>query len=216
MVNKIGLFLLSFSFLWSFDRIPDQFTVVERFLSLTSTFDIGSDFGSVATARKRLFSLTPAFDLVDSQGAPLAFARTRFFAWGTTADVEDPEGRPIGKIDEVLWRIFPWAEYKVYDSAGSLAAIARMNLWGTHFELFPSDAPSHIYATIHRPFIRCFRDHWTVQVRDFPVFEEGRIDPRLLIMLAIIQTDKDNRDRIRKEALDQLENERENFNTFDR
>jgi hypothetical protein len=216
--TTLSAFLFCFTFLFGAPRLPEEFTVVERFLSLTATFDVSSDLGPFAVARKRLFSLTPAFDLEDGQSNALATAKTRFFAWGTVADAADPGGEPIGTIEEAIWRIVPWAEYKIYNGQGTLAAIARMNFWGTHFDLYPPDSPGHLLARIERPFIRCFRDHWTVQVHDARAFEEGVIDPRLLILLAVLQTDKDNRDRLRKEFLDRVEREREEFEgnkTFD-
>lgn len=204
---RLLLFLLSISSLSAINRLPDEFTVVERFLALTDTFDVSTDLGPFAIARKRLFSLSTSFDLEDDLGRPLASAKARFFEWGTVADVWDPDGLNIGKIEEVVWRILPWAEYKVYDAQDRLAAIAKMNIWGTHFDLFHPDQPEHIYASIERPFIRVFRDYWTVQVRDYAIFEEKTIDPRLLVMLAVFQTDKDNRDRLRNEILDQLRRE---------
>jgi hypothetical protein len=79
-----------------------------------------------------------------------------------------------------------------------------MNFLGTHFELTHPDNFSEIYATISRPFLRLCRDEWTVQIHNLRVFEEGIIDPRLLVLLSIYQTDKDNRDRLRNQLLDQL------------
>src|SRR5689334_3954015 len=91
-------------------RLPEQFHVQERFLALTSTFDVNTEIGEpFIVARKRFFSLTTAFDLEDSLQLPLATAHSRFFAWGTVADVVDPSGRKIGWIEEELFRILPWA-----------------------------------------------------------------------------------------------------------
>jgi uncharacterized protein YxjI len=196
--------LLGMSSLPALTRLPEEFTVVERFISWTNTFDINTDLGTFALARKSFFSLTPTFTLEDDQGRPLASAKAHFFSWGTVADVTGPEGEIIGRIEEEVWRILPWAEYQLFDAEDHLVAIARMNFWGTHFNLFPPEDPDHIYATIERPFLRAFRDYWTVQVRDYAVFETGKIDPRLLIMIAVYQTDKDNRDRTRNEILEIL------------
>ncbi len=186
-------------------RLPGQFQVRERFLSLTSTFDVNTEQGEpFITARKRFFSLTSTFDLEDRFQTPLATASSRFFVWGTVADVVDPSGRKIGWIEEELFRILPWAEYRVFNHQNQLVAIAKMNFWGTEFEIYHPDDERFVFATIGRSFFRCFRDDWTVQINNFEVFEEGIIDPRLLVILAIYQTDKDNRDRMRREVLDQL------------
>lgn len=185
-------------------RLPDEFQVVERFFSLSSTFDMNTEVGPFAVARKRFFSLTTCFDLEDMNERPLATATSRFFAWGTVADVVDPLGNKLGWIEEEIFRIIPWSEYKVFNSINQLVAIARMNFLGTEFELYHPDNAADIYAVISRPFFRCFRDDWTVQIKNYPIFEQGIIDPRLLIVLAIYQTDKDNRDRLRNEIIDQL------------
>lgn len=185
-------------------RLPDEFHVVERFLSLTSTFDVSTEVETFAIARKRFFSLTSTFDLEDMKEKPIATASSRFFAWGTVADVSDPFGNKIGWIEEEIFRLLPWAEYKVFNKDNLLVATARMNFWGTEFELYHPDNANEIYATISRPFFRCLRDYWTVNIKNFQIFEQGIIDPRLLVILAIYQTDKDNRDRLRREIIDQL------------
>lgn len=185
-------------------RLPNEFSVVERFLSLTSTFDISTELEPFAVARKRFFSLTTTFDLEDNHQRLLASARSRFFSWGTIADVADPAGNKIGWIEEELFRILPWSEYKVFNQENRLVAIAKMNFWGTEFELYHPDHTSEVYATISRPFFRCCRDYWTVKIKNYDIFEQKIIDPRLLVILAIYQTDKDARDRYRREVIDQL------------
>jgi uncharacterized protein YxjI len=188
-------------------RLPEEFHVVERFLSLTSTFDVSTEVAPFAVARKRFFSLTTCFDLEDMNQLPIATANSRFFAWGTVADVTDPQGNKIGWIEEEIFRIIPWSEYKVFNSTNQLVAIARMNFWGTEFELYHPDNPMDVYATISRPFFRCFRDSWTVQIKNYSIFEQGYIDPRLLVVLSVYQTDKDNRDRFRNQVINQVYHE---------
>jgi hypothetical protein len=194
-------------------RLPNEFQITERFLSLTSTFDVSTDVLTFATATKRFFSLTTCFDLIDGNNVPQASANSRFFSWGTVADVTDSKGDKIGWIEEEIFRLIPWSEYRVFNAFNQIVAVARMNFWGTDFELYPPNDPSHIYATINRPFIRCFRDNWTVKILDESAFETGAIDPRLLVMLAIYQTDKDNRDRMRNQIINQLSND-QNYNDF--
>lgn len=193
-------------------RLPEQFHVQERFLALTSTFDVNTEIGeSFIVARKRFFSLTTTFDLEDAHQIPIATANSRFFAWGTVADVFDPAGRKIGWIEEELFRILPWAEYRVFNHQNQWIANAKMNFWGTEFELSAPDNETCVFATISRPLLRLFRDTWTVQIKNYAVFEEGIIDPRLLVILAIYQTDKDNRDRFRREFLDQLSQDQDYY-----
>ena len=207
------LFALS-STLYGISRLPHEFYVTERILSLTSTFDLSTEIESFAIARKRFFSLTSTFDLEDMNQMPIASASDRFFAWGTTADVLDPIGTKIGWIEEEIFRIIPWAEYRVFNQVNQLVAIARMNFWGTEFEVYHPDNANEIYATISRPFFRCLRDYWTVNIKQDWIFEEGIIDPRLLFMLAIYQTDKENRDRVRKQLFEEFLRENEEEDSF--
>lgn len=214
-MKKILIFLFAIaSTVQAITRLPDEFHVVERFLSLTSTFDVSTDLESFAAARKRFFSLTSTFDLEDLNQIPIASASSRFFAWGTVADVLDPAGNKIGWIEEEIFRILPWSEYKVFNQINQLVAIARMNFWGTEFELYHPDNANEVYATIERPFFRCLRDYWTVHIKNYSIFEQGIIDPRLLVILAVYQTDKDNRDRLRRELIDQLLQDNEYNNGY--
>lgn len=166
---------------------------------------------SFAVATKRFFSLTTTFDLEDANQLPIATASSRYFSWGTVADIHDPAGHLIGTIQEEVIRILPWAEYKVFDTESKLIAIAKMNFWGTTFELYHPDNPDEVYATIGRPFFRFYIDYWTVQIKNRQIFDEGVIDPRILVVLAIYQTDKDNRDRTRSEIIEQLRADQEYY-----
>ncbi len=214
-MKRLALIFCVSSCLWADPvRIPEEFTVVERFFSPISTFDASTDLAPVGVVRKRLLSWTPTFDLEDAQELPLATASTHFFAWGTVADVLDPNGEKIGWIEENVLRIIPWAEYRIFNKENQITAIAKMNLWGTHFELYHPDRAEEVYATISRPFIRLFRDHWTVQILNTSIFEENIIDPRLLILLAVFQTDKDARDRIRAELQDAIRRELDDFEAY--
>jgi uncharacterized protein YxjI len=192
-------------------RLPDQFYIIERFLSLTPTFDVSTDVEPFAIARKRFFALSSTFDLEDPEEQPLATASSRFFSWGTVADVMDPTGNKIGWIEEEVIRFLPWAEYRVFNHENRLVAIAKMNFWGTDFDIYHPDDPETVYATMNRPFFRICRDYWTVDIKNYRIFEDSIIDARLLVILAIYQTDKDNRDRVRREIFDQLIQDQDYF-----
>ncbi len=200
------LFLLPFAFS-AIAPLPAEFTITERFFSLTSSFDIASEERPMASATKRLFSFTPIYDLEDAESKPLATARARFFSWGTVADIEDPEGRNLGRIEENLLRILPWGEYKVFDAENKQVLLATMDFWGTEFTLTDPSMPDHVIATISRPWIRLFRDDWTIRIYDPEMFEREIIDPRTLILLAVYQTDKDNRAKFFHEYETQLHKE---------
>ena len=194
--------------------LPDTFQIVERVFSLTTTFDVKTEKEILATARKRFLALAAAFDLEGGDQQLLATANSRFFSWGTVADIADGAGSKIGWIEEELFRILPWGEYRVFNSLNQIVAIAKMNFWGTYFELTPPDNGTEVYATMSRPLLRFYRDYWTVEIKNRSIFEEGIIDPRLLIILAIYQTDKDNRDRLRNEIFNRLQQDLDSNNGF--
>ena len=207
MKKKLLFLIIPALFFGKISPLPNEFFVIERFLSFSSAFDITTELEPFAVARKELFSFTSSFELVDRNECLLASSSSRFFSWGMIADVMDPEGRDIGRIEEEVFRIFPWCEYKVFNETNQLVAIARMDFLGTEFEIFPPSNEKEVYATISRPLFRFFRDYWTVKINDLKVFEENLIDPRILIILAIYQSDKDNRDHYRKLFLENLRNE---------
>ncbi len=188
------------------DLLPRQFTVQERFFALTPTFDVESKDLFIASAKRRFFHYRTVYELTDQNGDVLAVAEGRLFSWGAAFDIYDNEHRLLGSFQEEIFRILPWAEYFLFDAAGDLAGTARMNLFGTSFDLFSSGDPTQIHATLWRPFIRIFRDFWTVSIQ-----ESSSIDPRLVICLSVIQTDKDNRDRFRNEIRDFLIREKNDF-----
>lgn len=186
-------------------KLPAEFFVTERLIALTSTFDIADASITMAKATKRCFALTSAYDLENADSQPMAKATARFFSWGTIADVTDSEGRKIGCIEENLWKILPWAQYRIFNAENQLVAIATMNFCGTYFTLHDPDFSERVFAIMSRPFIRCCRDAWTVQIVDKEIFEKGWVDPRLLVLLAIYQTDKENRARFYREVYQAIE-----------
>ncbi len=206
----IVLFLASFS-LFSITRLPEEFTVTERFLSLPATFDIETDLEPFAVATKKIFSAATSFDLKDLEGRLLATSESRLLSWITIAHVADPDGQKIGLLEEEYFKIIPWAEYRIFDADDTLKAVAKMNLWGTVFKIYHPDDPTHLYATISRPLIRIYRDCWKVKILDYTIFEQRIIDPRLLVMLAVYQTNSDNRNRLKKEIFDQFRLNQEDF-----
>lgn len=205
------LLLIHLNIFAEITRLPDEFFIVERFLSFASTFDVSTDLEPLATAKKQMFRASSCFEITKENGDLLATTKAHFLTLGTIAEVYDPKGNEIGRIHEEIFRILPWCEYKVYNHEGRIKAIAKMNFLGTDFYLTHPDDESILYATISRPLIKIIRDYWTVQIHDAQIFESGIIDPRLLITLAIYQTDKDNRDHYRKMFFDELRKEFEYF-----
>jgi hypothetical protein len=150
------------------------------------SFKIEKEGEPFAFAEGNYFSLAPTYTLYDTESRPIAKLEGRFFAWGTAGDLFDEKGELIGRFEENIFRILPWAEYRLFSKEGPLLATAQMNLFGTEFEVF---TPSGLLlASLSRPFCRFYRDVWSLTAH-------VPLDPRLLILLAVLQTDVDNRNR---------------------
>ncbi len=183
------------------EEFPNSFFITERVMALVTTFDIESETKKFGSITKRFFSLTNDFDYQGPKGESIAKATEEFFSFGTVAHVFDPQGRKMGWIEEVLFTWLSPAKYRIFDQTNRLVAIARMNFWGTKFEVTDPSSQKQI-AVIHRPWLRFFRDSWTVEVLD-----PKAMDPRLMIFVATYQTDAENRARARRE----MENRRRDF-----
>jgi hypothetical protein len=178
--------------------LPNQFDVSEKYFSIVPTFEVSSNGVPFARATKRHLSLDTIFDLENLSGKRIAFARVHFLSWGVFADIHDEEGKKIGSIEEETFRLVPWAEYHILNAADQLVATARMNLFGTRFDLFHPESPMQVYASLSRPLVRWLTDSWSVEVVTPFVFSQNQIDPRLPVFLALLLSDKENRDRQRK------------------
>ncbi|NGX53097.1 MAG: hypothetical protein KR126chlam5_01405 [Candidatus Anoxychlamydiales bacterium] len=82
-------FIISSNFLFA-DDIPEKFYIKERWLSLTTTFDIKDDNQNLGIVYRKFFSLLPEYHLEDVYGQFQAKARMRFFALGAKFDIYEP------------------------------------------------------------------------------------------------------------------------------
>ena len=168
--------------------LTQEMNITERLFAFTPTYDIGTEEKTLFIARKQLLSLTSAFDFETPDGAPIAHTTDTLFSWGIAVDITDGTNEKIGRIEEQLFQIFSWSEYKLFNAQDKLIAIAKMNFFGTSMLVYHPEDPSLVYAEISRPILRLFRDAWTLQIID-----PDKIDERLFAVLAVYQTDKDNR-----------------------
>ncbi len=184
------------------EDLPLSFYITERIISLLETFDLETDTKKLGSVTKRLFSLTTAFDYQGPKEEKIARAIAEFFSFGTVAHVFDAHEKEIGWIEEVLFTWISPAKYRIFDADNRLVAIARMDFWGTKFVISDPSEKKEI-ATIHRPWLRFFRDAWTVDIQD-----ARALDPRLLVFVAVYQTDAEARARARRER-ERMERQRE-------
>ena len=177
-------------------ELPAQFTIKERVLSFTDTFDIVSDGKKLGVISQKLISLTRSFKYKDADGNLVAEARARVFSWGTHVDVTDNLGNPIGGFKEQVTKSFfkVYTAYSILDAQGREIALSEKTDWlGTKIAI--SDPQGRRIAAIERPWINFFSDHWNAQV-----YDPKAVDSRVMVMIAAYKTSVDNERR--REARD--------------
>ncbi|MDD5629411.1 MAG: hypothetical protein PHU21_10130 [Elusimicrobia bacterium] len=177
-------------------QLPSQFSIKERVISFTDTFDVVSNGKKLGVITQKILSLTRSFKYKDADGNLVAEARSRVFSWGTHVDVTDSQGRPIGAIKEQVFKsLFKvYTAYSILDAQGREIALSEKVDWlGTEINI--SDKQGRRVAVIKRPWINFFSDHWDVQVQD-----PKAVDSRVMVMIAAYKTSVDNARR--REARD--------------
>lgn len=189
----LALFLFAFASLKGFFELPEEFYVTQRWISLTTTFDVATNTQKLGTVDRTFFSLRYEYNFYDFNNAHQAKARMRWFTFGAIFDVTDADGKILGSVNERILTLFP--TFEIVSPSGEILAIASMNLWGTEYSL-KDPASNQEIANLSRPFFR-LKDNWTVKVTNPSLLAEKKIDPRLFITVMAFQTDMDtwkNRD----------------------
>ncbi|MCB1119442.1 MAG: hypothetical protein KDK65_05725, partial [Chlamydiia bacterium] len=94
----------------SFDTIPNEFFVTERWFSFSTTFDIETKAQKLGTVHRRIFSLTTQYDFYDWEQNLITNSRMRFFSFGVVFDVTDASGETLGTVNEKIFNFFPTFE----------------------------------------------------------------------------------------------------------
>ena len=178
-------------------KLPPEFTITERIISLTSSFKIENGNQLIGNIDKKIFSFGTQFEMKDASGKKIGHAKQKVFSWGVEIDVFDEKERKIGTVKEIIsksWlKIF--TEYQILDASGKQIAKSEKKDWGDT-DLKVTNMNGSVIVSMSRPWLQ-FRltDQWTVKLRN-----EEPIDPRLFLTMSAFKTDKDNA-RI-KERLD--------------
>jgi uncharacterized protein YxjI len=182
-------------------QLPAEFTIKERVLSFTDTFDIVSSGKKLGVISQKILSLTRSFKYKDADGNLVAEARSRILSWGTHIDVTDDLGQPIGGIKEQVFKSFfkVYTVYSILDAQGQEIATSEKVDWlGTKVTL--SDHQGRQIATLQRPWINIFSDHW-----DAKVYDPKAVDSRVMVMIAAYKTSVDNDRRAEERAKERRE-----------
>ncbi|MCX5797486.1 MAG: hypothetical protein NTY77_18495 [Elusimicrobia bacterium] len=177
-------------------QLPSAFSIKERIISFTDTFDVVSDGKKLGVITQKILSLSRSFKYKDADGNLVAEARSRIFSWGAHVDVTDNLGNPIGGFKEQVFKSFfkVYTAYSILDAQGKEVALSEKVDWlGTKVEI--TDPQGRRVATLERPWINFFSDHWDVKV-----YQPNAVDSRVMIMIAAYKTSVDNARR--REARD--------------
>lgn len=167
-------------------NLPGKMLIREEVLAWTTTFNIEAEDRKLGSVYRKLLSWTPEYDFVNYAGDQVAKGKMRFFSLTVIFDVTDTIGNQLGKVQEVPYTFFP--TFEIVSPQGTILAVAKMNFWKTKYVIKTYDGRH--FATMSRNFFR-LKDDWRLEIHDQQVFLEKEIDPRMLILLAVFQTDRD-------------------------
>ncbi|HSW86997.1 MAG TPA: hypothetical protein VLG49_05820 [Rhabdochlamydiaceae bacterium] len=173
-------------------HFPQTFTVKEKGFSWNPRFEIEAESEKIGCVQKKLISLGSNFKFSSADGELLATTKAHYYSWGITADVYDGLNHSIGWIEEKIPTWFSPGRFHIFNTDLSLVAVARMNFWGTKFMIQDPHAQFRTVAVISRPWLRCFKNKWTIRILDPESISPDRIDPRMLILTVVYQSDGEN------------------------
>jgi len=168
--------------------VPAEFSIRERIISLTDTFDLTAGDKVFGQITEKLISLTKSFTLTTPSGACVAKARSRILSWGTHIDVTDCEGRKIGGIKEEVFKslLKVHTTYTILNAADQEVAVSTKVDWISTSVTLTKPGGAAI-ATLDRRFLNILSDSWKAHIQD-----AAAVDPRLLVMIAAYKTSVDN------------------------
>ncbi len=178
------------------DPLPEQFTVTQRWFSLTSDFDIETEEYKFGYIHRKFLSWTVQYEFYDIYDQLEARAKARWLSWGAIFDVTDATNNLLGTVEE---RIFSWfPSFDIISPTGQKLAVAKLNFWGNSYTLRDpvTDFP---IATLYRPIFR-WKDNWVVTIENPTLFYQKEIDPRLFIIVMAFQSDREMWDSLETTA----------------
>jgi len=177
-----------------------------RIFSWGWKFDIKAADGTrEGTVDQRLLHLHKTFEYDDAKGQKQSTGQERLLSWGTKIDVSDASGKPIGGIQEQVFKSLwhPYSVYSIVDAQGKeVAKSEKLEAFSTNFTLTNENGDK--IATIHRPWLNLLRDNWTISIN-----KPGEVDKRLLYLIPAYKTEADA-ERKAQEAAEAAEKAKQN------
>ncbi len=173
--------------------LPDKFSIYEHIISPFSNASslADNDGQPLARTQRDVFSLRTTYRLKSNDGLDQAVGRQALFSLGKKVWVEDAQGERIGHFQASLLTLLP--EYTLYDATGKAIGIAQKNFNSTELTVYAS-GETEPCATLSRPFLHLLSDRWTAEIL------KDSVDPRLLTLLALFETNADNITRSENQA----------------
>ena len=178
------------------DEVPNEFSVTEHWISLTTSFDIETKTHKLGTLYRKFFSFLLTYEFFDPFDNKMATARSRFFSFTAHFDIYDRNDKLLGVAEEKIFTFFPAFDIYASDASTKLAR-ASMNFWGTTFTIY--DPVTNLeMATMHRSFFRLKND-WNITITNRELFERKHIDFRVLMTVLAFQGDRENWEKDRRD-----------------
>lgn len=166
-------------------NLPPEFTI-EPHLFSTTAFDLQTKDDRIGTIVRTFFNSSTEYNYYNTKQQLQAKAKERFFFPGVIFDVFDEKNTPIGRVEVKLNGYC--SSFALISPTDEILAQASLNFWNTCYT-FTSPLLGETVATLSRPYF-CGRNTWTINVVKQEAFNEGNIDPRLLIIAAAFHSDK--------------------------
>jgi len=177
-------------------QIPDELSIREHWVSMTTSYDIETKTQKLGTLYRRFFSFLLTYDFYDPFENKIAYAKAKFFSFNAHFDVFGTNEEFLGAAEERLFAFFPTFDIYARDGYSKLAK-ASMNFWGTTFTIYDPVTDREM-AHMSRPFFRIKND-WTFHVTDRMLFDQKGIDPRVLLTVLAFQGDREYWERERRD-----------------
>ena len=169
--------------------LPNEFTLHESFLSVTTTMNVEDSKGNpLGKVKLEFLSLRTIFNYTNNLGQLVAQAEKEPFSWGSNITIYDCNHLKIGAIKEdVVNNILSLTKtYTINDANGLEIAksIKPFHLGDTHIII---GASGKDVARLDRPWLR-LKDTWKVNVSNPSI-----IDSRILVMIGSYKTYSDRK-----------------------
>jgi uncharacterized protein YxjI len=177
------------------DPAHQSYQVKKRWFSFFGPkYDVYADGEKVGTIAKRGLSLTPTYDIYDSNGQKVVTVSKKLLSFGYDARLKDEKGKDIGKIEQSFGRtlVNPTVAFDVFDASDRRVAKTDPAWLTLSDRIDLKNGAGQTIGNMHNSF-SFFRESYSLKV-------ENDLDRRLVLgMLALQINLKDEQKRLEEE-----------------